>query len=93
MIRRARILPCGEDVESCQVVHEGLSKLVSEWLQFDTVSLHALDDLVVHVSQVADVIHVVSGIAEPAFQKIVSQERTEVANVCEIVYGWSTSVH
>jgi hypothetical protein len=93
-----------------------LGVLVRELLQGEPIPSHALDDLVIHICEVADVLHIQPTVTEeahrahassapspggalidshsqqPTLEHIVGKERSEVPDVCEVVYCGAAAV-
>mmetsp|Transcript_10934 Transcript_10934/g.27085 ORF Transcript_10934/g.27085 Transcript_10934/m.27085 type:complete len:271 (+) Transcript_10934:871-1683(+) len=89
----SRILACRDNIQHRQVAEESIGKLVGQVLERDIVTLHPLNDLIVHICQVAHVVHVKATVQQPALDQVVGEEGPEVANMCKIVHCGSAGVH
>mmetsp|Transcript_18425 Transcript_18425/g.39588 ORF Transcript_18425/g.39588 Transcript_18425/m.39588 type:complete len:263 (+) Transcript_18425:612-1400(+) len=93
VVRCPGVDTCLHDVERLQVVEELPLELSRQFQQAHALPVASLDDLVVHVRQIANVIDVVPQIRQDSLQDVVRQEGAEVSHVGGVVNGGSAGVH
>lgn len=72
-------------IQRLQISIECLSVLVGDCFEGPFLEHHFVDDFIVHICQVAYMIHFVLAIPQPALHYVVYQECSEVPDVCEVV--------
>mmetsp|Transcript_21006 Transcript_21006/g.43248 ORF Transcript_21006/g.43248 Transcript_21006/m.43248 type:complete len:201 (-) Transcript_21006:127-729(-) len=96
VFRRPRV-PGGElDIQSLQIVKKVLFEFYCELVDlanFQILFVGTVDNLVVHVRQIANVVHLVAEIQQDPLDQIVRQEGTKVSYVCIVVNGGPAGVH
>ena len=82
----------GDDAERLDVVEKSIFVLLREIVERDFGGLGATDGLVIDVCKIHDMFDIVSEEAESAFEDVLKRVASEIADVGEIIDGWSACV-